>query len=114
MLLREKVKREIKTRRDLALIAARCAAPARETPRKWPISCLKIWGPEVILWDVKIEEPCFVLALRLWYAWRERLARPDQLRLYRKSPKMDQSKLLFPGPNALPLAEQLCTTLCGD
>jgi len=93
----------ITTRRDLALIAARCAAPARETPRKWPISCLKIWGPEVILWDVKIEEPCFALALRLWHAWRERLARPDQRRLYRKSPSWSQSKLLFPGPNGAPL-----------
>ena len=93
----------ITTRRDLALIAARCAAPARETPRKWPISCLKIRGPEVILWDVEIEEPCFALALRLWHAWRERLARPDQRRLYRKSPKWSQSRLLFPGPNGAPL-----------
>lgn len=93
----------ITTRRDLALIAARCAAPARGTPRKWPVSCLKIKGNEVILWEVKIEEPCFALALRLWLAWRERLARPDQRRLYRKSPSWSQSKLLFPGPNGAPL-----------
>jgi len=93
----------ITTRRDLALIAARCAAPARGTPRKWPVSCLKINGQEVSLWDVKIEEPCFALALRLWHAWRERLARPDQRRLYRKSPKWSQSRLLFPGPNGAPL-----------
>ncbi len=75
----------ITTRRDLALIASICATPARGTPRKWPVSCLKIKGQEVILWDVKIEEPCFALALRLWHAWRERLVRPDQRRLYRKS-----------------------------
>jgi hypothetical protein len=93
----------ITTRRDLALIAARCATPARGTPRKWPVSCLKIKGQEVILWDVKVEEPCFALALRLWHAWRERLARPDQRRLYRKSLSWSQSKLLFPGPNGAPL-----------
>jgi hypothetical protein len=93
----------ITTRRDLALIAAWCAAPARGTPRKWPVSCLKLKGQEVILWDVKIEEPCFALALRLWHAWRERLARPDQRRLYRKSLSWSQSKLLFPGPNGAPL-----------
>ena len=93
----------ITTRRDLALIAARCATPARGTPRKWPVSCLKIKGQEVILWEVKIEEPCFALALRLWHAWRERLSRPDQRRLYRKSPSWSQSKLLFPGPNGAPL-----------
>ncbi len=46
-------------------IAAICATPARGTPRKWPVSCLKIKGQEVILWDVKIGEPCFALALRL-------------------------------------------------
>jgi len=28
----------IAIRRDLALIAALCAAPARDTPRKWPVS----------------------------------------------------------------------------
>ena len=93
----------ITTRRDMALIAAVCAAPARGTPRKWPVSCLKIKGQEVILWDTSIEEPCFALALRLWHAWRERLSRPDQRRLYRKSPSWSQSKLLFPGPNGAPL-----------
>ena len=30
----------IATRRDLGLIAALCAAPARGTPRKWPENCL--------------------------------------------------------------------------
>jgi hypothetical protein len=32
----------IASRRDTALIAAICAAPARGTPRKWPQNCLKI------------------------------------------------------------------------
>jgi hypothetical protein len=92
------------TRRDTALIAALCSAPARGTPRKWPQNCLKIEGREVLLWDVAIEEPCFAVSLRFWHAWRERLTRPDQRRLYRKSLKWSQSSLLFPGPNRAPLA----------
>jgi hypothetical protein len=78
----------IAARRDMALIAAICAAPARGTPRNWPQNCLKITDAEVLLWDVAIEEPpCFAISLRFWHAWRERLARPDQRRLYRKSLK---------------------------
>ena len=94
----------IATRRDLGLIAALCAAPARGTPRKWPENSLKIEGHEVLLWDLAIEEPCFAVSLRFWHAWRERLARPDQRRLYRKSFHWSQSRLLFPGPNGAPLS----------
>jgi hypothetical protein len=93
----------IASRRDLGLIAALCVAPARGTPRKWPVNCLKITDAEVLLWDAPIKEPCFALALRFWHAWRERLARPDQRRLYRKALKWSQSRLLFPGPNGDPL-----------
>lgn len=93
----------IATRRDSGLIAALCAAPARGTPRKWPQNCLKISGTDVFLWGAPIQEPCFALALHFWHAWRERLARPDQRRLYRKSLKWTQSSLLFPGPNGAPL-----------
>jgi hypothetical protein len=93
----------IATRRDSALIAALCAAPARETPRKWPETCLKIEGLQVLLWDAAIEEPCFSVSLRFWHAWRERLARPDQRRLYRKSLGWSKSRLLFPGPSGAPL-----------
>jgi hypothetical protein len=94
----------IATRRDSGLIAALCAAPARGTPRKRPENCLKVEGREVLLWDAAIEEPCFALPLRFWHAWRERLARPDQRRLYRKSLQWSQSRLLFPGPNGAPLS----------
>jgi hypothetical protein len=94
----------IATRRDSALIAAVCSVPGRGTPRKWPQNCLKITQTEVLLWDAPIQEPCFALALRFWHAWRERLARPDQRRLYRKSLTWSQSKLLFPGPGGAPLA----------
>ena len=94
----------IASRRDSGLIAALCAAPARGTPRKWPANCLKIEGREVLLWDTAIEEPCFAISLRFWHAWKERLARPDQRRLYRKSLPWIQSRLLFPGPNGAPLS----------
>ena len=93
----------IASRRDTALIAAICAAPARGTPRKWPENCLKIAENEVLLWDAPIQVPCFAHALRFWHAWRERLARPDQRRLYRKSLQWSQSRLLFPGPGGAPL-----------
>jgi hypothetical protein len=94
----------IATRRDTALIAALCAAPSKGTPRKWPENCLKIEGREVLLWDTTIEEPCFAMSLRFWHSWRERLARPDQRRLYRKSILWGQSRLLFPGPHGAPLS----------
>ena len=94
----------ITLRRDSGLIAALCAAPSKGTPRKWPENCLKIEGREVLLWDTAIEEPCFAVSLRFWHAWRERLARPDQRRLYRKSLHWSQSRLLFPGPNGAPLS----------
>ena len=87
------------SRRDLALIAAMCAAPARGTPRKWPVNCLKVRENQVLLWDAPIQEPALAHALRFWHAWRERLARPDQRRLYRKSISWSQSGFLFPGPH---------------
>jgi hypothetical protein len=93
----------ITNRRDSGLIAALCSAPARGSPRKWPKSCLTIAGNKVLLWDAPIQEPCFAIALRFWHTWRERLARPDQRRLYRKSLQWSQSTLLFPGPKGAPL-----------
>jgi len=58
----------IANRRDTALIAALCAAPARETPRKWPENCLKVEGREALLWDAVIEDPCLALSLHHWHA----------------------------------------------
>ena len=60
----------IASRRDTALIAAICAAPARGTPRKWPENCLKITETEVLLWDAPIQEPM----LRYLFALLARLA----------------------------------------
>jgi len=45
----------ITRRRDTALIAAICAAPAKGTPRKWPKNCLRITENEVLLWEAAIE-----------------------------------------------------------
>jgi hypothetical protein len=99
----------IATRRDMALIASLCSSapaqlqPERANPLKWPQTCLQIGGGEVCLWGRKIEEPAFALSLRYWHAWRERLARPDQARLYRKNLGWGRSDLLFPGPRGGPL-----------
>src|ERR1700730_9136272 len=68
-------------------------------PRKWPVNCLKVRENQVLLWDAPIQEPALAHALRFWHAWRERLARPDQRRLYRKSLSWSQSGLLFLGPH---------------
>jgi hypothetical protein len=94
----------ITSRRDSGLITAICTAPAKGTPRKWPENCLIVTQNRVLLWNVAIEEPCFAISLRFWHAWKERLARPDQRRLYRKSLQWSQSRLLFPGPNGAPLS----------
>jgi hypothetical protein len=94
----------IAARRDMALMAAACAAPVQGDPRRWPRECLKTERDHVVLWDQRVEERAFALALSLWYAWRERLARPDQRRLYRKSIALSDSKLLFPGPHGAPLS----------
>ena len=90
----------IASRRDTALLAALCAAPQKGTPRKWSLSCLTITGTQVLLWQTPIKEPCLALALRFWHSWRERLSRPDQCRLYRKSLSWSKSPLLFPGHGA--------------
>ena len=91
-------------RRDAALVAALCAAPSRGNPRAWPKGCLALRDGRVILWEVGVEDPALALALRFWGHWRERLIRPDQRRLYRKSLEWAQSGLLFPGPGGAPLS----------
>ena len=91
-------------RRDAALLAALCAAPTRGNPRQWPKGCLAVTETGVTLWDEAVLEPALGLALRYWHLWRERLARPDQRRLRRKSLAWGQSALLFPGPGGASLA----------
>ena len=75
------------SRRDAALVAALCAAPDRGNPRAWPKDCLALRDGRVILWEEEVQEPALAFALRFWGHWRERLIRPDQRRLHRKSLK---------------------------
>jgi hypothetical protein len=96
----------VAARRDAALLAALCAAPSRGNPRAWPKGCLAVTETGVTLWEGAVLEPALGLALRYWHLWRERLARPDQRRLRRKSLAWGQSALLFPGPGGAPLARK--------
>jgi hypothetical protein len=94
----------VAARRDAALLAALCAAPTRGNPRAWPKGCLAVTQTAVTLWEGEVRQPALGLALRYWHLWRERLARPDQRRLHRKSLAWGRSALLFPGPGGAPLA----------
>jgi hypothetical protein len=87
-------------RRDAALLAALCAAPARGNPRAWPKGCLAVTQTRVMLWEKEVQEPALGLALRHWHRWQERLARPDQRRLYRKSLNGATQRCCFPDPAA--------------
>jgi hypothetical protein len=102
--LRAQKNPSIATRRDMALLAALCTAPDRGDPRRWPLCCLKVDRGIVYLWDRRVEEPACALSLSLWCAWRERIARPEQSRLYRKSTGYSKSELLFPGPRGAMLS----------
>jgi hypothetical protein len=105
----------ITTRRDLALIASICAAPARGTPRKWPVSCLKIkgQGSESLGRENRgtLLRSCFKALARLERAgW---LARTNGGSTANLSNGANQASF-FPGPTALPWVAQPCTTLFGD
>jgi hypothetical protein len=102
--LRTQKNPSIATRRDMALLAALCTAPDQGDPRRWPFCCLKIESGVLYLWDRRVEEPACALSLSLWCAWRDRIARPEQRRLYRKSTEYSQSELLFPGPRGAMLS----------
>jgi hypothetical protein len=95
----------ITSRRDTALIAAICAAPARCTPRKWPENCLKITENEVLLWDAPIEEPCFAISLRFWRAWRERWPGQTNGGSTENLSNGANHSSFSPGPTVLPWAE---------
>lgn len=63
--LRKEKNPSIASRRDMALLASLCVAPAKGNPRNWPRNCLKIDGDTVILWDKPVEEPAFQAGLTL-------------------------------------------------
>jgi hypothetical protein len=95
-------------RRDLGMLAGLCVAPEKGSPRKWPKSALTtINGSQAVtarLWGKIVEPEALALPLLYWHSWRERLDRPEQSRLYRKS--WAYSEYLFPNSKGEPLQKQ--------
>ena len=95
-------------RRDLAMLACLCVAPEKGSPRSWPKGALAVarkgGGFEVKLWDKRVDTPGLALALLYWHTWRERLNRPEQSRLHRKT--WACSDLLFPNSKGEVLGKQ--------
>jgi hypothetical protein len=102
------VRPSIFVRRDLAMLAALCAAPEKGWPRSWPKSALTVVSgtsaPELRLWGRPLAHDTLALPLHYWMSWRDRLDRPDQSRLYRKS--WAYSDLLFPNAKGEVLQKQ--------
>jgi hypothetical protein len=84
-------------RRNLAFLAALCAAPKQPNPRNWPRECVRVQGQTVYLWEQPVAVAEFAEALRLWAAWRDRLAHEAPRRSVRRPPKWGDSSWLFPG-----------------
>lgn len=115
-LLREKIVRglgrgtrnarlpSLRHRRNLAFLAALCAAPKRPNPRTWPRKCLRMQGQATFLWDCEVPFAEFAEALRLWVAWRDRLAHETPRKVVRRPPNWGESPWLFPGRNGKAMA----------
>jgi len=102
--LEKTASQSLAAKRDWAIIAAFCSAPTRDTPRKWPVECLKTREDKVFLWSASVEVPAFKRALYLWLDWRMRSARPEQQHLFRVSEGWARSRLLFPNPQGKALS----------
>jgi hypothetical protein len=89
----------LRTRRNLAFLAASCAAPERSNPRLWPRDCLQVQRHRVELWGEELKLAGFAEALRLWAAWRDRLAHEAPGRSLRRPPKWARCRWLFPDRN---------------
>lgn len=87
----------LRHRRNLAFLAALCAAPKRSNPRTWRRGCLRVDGQAVYLWDERVAVTEFAEALRLWAAWRDRLGHETPRRAVRRPPQWADSPWLFPG-----------------
>jgi hypothetical protein len=87
----------LRHRRNLAFLAALCAAPKRPNPRTWPRECVRVQGQTVYLREEQVAIAEFADALRLWTAWRDRLAHEAPRRSVRRPPKWGNSSWLFPG-----------------
>lgn len=95
----------LRTRRNLAFLAASCAAPERSNPRLWPRDCLQVQGQRVELWGEELMLAGFAEALRLWAAWRDRLAYEAPRRSLRRPPKWARCRWLFPDRNGRPMSK---------
>jgi hypothetical protein len=95
-------------RRDLAMLACLCLEPGRGSPRKWAKTALEVSRKtgnfEVQLWGKVVQTKELILPLLYWGTWRERMNRPEQSRLHRKSWAF--SDLLFPNSRGKPLGKQ--------
>jgi hypothetical protein len=96
-------------RRDLAMLACLCLEPGRGSPRRWPKTALSVSRRqgedfEVKLWGKSVQTRELMLTLLYWGTWRERMTRPEQSRLHRKS--WAYSELLFPNSRGEALGKQ--------
>ncbi|MBV8899102.1 MAG: hypothetical protein JOY92_03200 [Verrucomicrobia bacterium] len=87
----------LRQRRNLAFLAALCAAPRKVHPRSWRRECLRVQGRTTYLWGEPVAVAELAEALRLWAAWRDRLAHEAPRRAIRRPPKWGESPWLFPG-----------------
>jgi hypothetical protein len=101
-------------RRDLGMIAALCAAPAKGTPRKWPESCLKSRAAKCCCGIRRSRNPASlspcVSGMPGESAWPGRINGGSTADL---SLGANQGSF-SPGRTVLPWAEQPSITLCGD
>ena len=94
----------LRQRRDLAFLAAFCAAPNRSNPRNWERGCLRVQGQAIYLWEKQVDFAELSEPLRLWAAWRDRLAHETPRSAIRRPPRWAHSPLLFPGRNGAAMA----------
>ena len=94
--LRSQRNPSIANKRDMALIAALCVAPARGNPRNWLRNALKSRAEGDSVGKTS-RGTGFRASLAFLASWRERLSRPDQRRLYRQLEGVEPVKTPFSG-----------------
>lgn len=95
---------DLRQRRNAAFLAAACAFPDAQNPRLWPRNCLRVEAQTVTAWGEPVTESAFAHALRLWAAWRDRLAGEVPRGAGFEAPRYAGSPFLFPARNGRPMA----------
>jgi hypothetical protein len=95
---------DFRQRRNAAFLAAACTFPDAQNPRLWPRACLRVEGHAVTAWGEPVTENAFAHALRLWAAWRDRLAAEVPRGAGFEPPRYAGSRFLFPARNGRPMA----------